>query len=353
MQELTYLARSPHHYNTLDLKKGVPELREDGMRTDGGKGSYEWWYFDAHLEDQSKIVIVFYTKAMTDVNKPLNAYATLNIDYIDGTKIERYLPATFFKASREACDVHIGRNYFKGDLKQYYIHLEDHDFKLDIEFSNTSESWRPETGHVYFGKKYFFAWLVPVPKGHATISYTFPDKNVHTRGVCYHDHNWGNKSMHKLINYWYWSRSELGPYTIIACQIIPVKKFGNRPIHLTAILKDDKIVADNSDCLQLIKTDLSKNHLDKKPIANHLLFRYEEEDFKLELNLSRQKNIMETYLIQKDFSRKLAKLLTGFNGAYFRITGEARLEIFEKQQLVESFENHHSIWELMFFGNPY
>ena len=36
------------------------------MRTDGGKGTYEWWYFDAYLNDGSKLVITFSTKPITD-----------------------------------------------------------------------------------------------------------------------------------------------------------------------------------------------------------------------------------------------------------------------------------------------
>ena len=36
------------HYQKMGLKKGEVEIWEDGLRTDGSKGSYEWWYFDSH-----------------------------------------------------------------------------------------------------------------------------------------------------------------------------------------------------------------------------------------------------------------------------------------------------------------
>jgi len=91
-----FFADSLADYEHLNLKQGIVEKWEDGMRTHGGKGTYEWWYFDAHLDDGSKIVIVFYTKAMTEVNKPLKAYATINIDFKDGSKLERYLPSSDF-----------------------------------------------------------------------------------------------------------------------------------------------------------------------------------------------------------------------------------------------------------------
>jgi len=35
---------------------------EDGLRTDVDSPSFEGWYFDAHFDDGSTAVIVFYTK---------------------------------------------------------------------------------------------------------------------------------------------------------------------------------------------------------------------------------------------------------------------------------------------------
>jgi hypothetical protein len=49
-------------------ESNTPEKWEDGIRTSGEKGTYEWWYFDAHLDDGSTVVIVFFTKFMTSIN---------------------------------------------------------------------------------------------------------------------------------------------------------------------------------------------------------------------------------------------------------------------------------------------
>ena len=353
MKRLTYLAASEEDYRNLNLKKGDPEVWEDGMRTHGGKGTYEWWYFDAHLDDGSKIVIVFYTKPMTDVNKPTKAYATVNIDYKDGSKLERYLPSSLFTASKASCDVKIGSCTFRGDLKKYEIHLEDQDFSLDISFVSVAKSWRPETGHFYFGDATnLFSWFVAVPKGNAKVAYNVGKHRVETAGSCYHDHNWGNKGMHKLINHWYWSRSAFGPYTIIACQIIPEKKYGDKPVDLIYVLKDGHNIADNPSNLVLYRSYPVTTLIGKKPISNKLIFQYHDSELELSLELNRKNNLLETYLIQKEVSRKLAKVLLGFNGAYFRITGNAKLLITHKKGLRETFENDHAIWELMYFGKP-
>jgi hypothetical protein len=73
------------------------------------KGTYEWWYFDAHLDDGSTVVINFFTKFMTRYNKTLTL-VTLNIDKANGTKIEKSFSViqTIF-CSKDSCNVKIGK----------------------------------------------------------------------------------------------------------------------------------------------------------------------------------------------------------------------------------------------------
>lgn len=350
----SYVAKSRESYELLKLKEKLYEPWEDGMRTDGGIGSYEWWYFDAHLEDGSKMVIVFYTKPMTDINKPLKPYATLNIDYADGTKMERYLPSDEFFASTDTCDVRIGNCFLKGDLMHYSIHMEDgKGFILDATFSNKSQSWRPETGHFYFGeRRNNFSWFVAMPNGKTTVQYVLNDITTETEGKCYHDHNWGNKPLNKLINHWYWSRSDFDTFTVIACQIVPEKKYGKDPINLIYVAKHGKIITDYASKMEFYKHSPTLGKLVKKPVSDEISFRYNGDDLSIDLTLKRKTNILETYLIQQETKRKLVKFLTGFNGGYFRILGEATLEIRQKDLPNEVRKNDHAIWELMYFGNP-
>jgi len=354
MKKTAFLAKEDIDYANLNLKRSNPEIWEDGMRTDGGKGNFEWWYFDAHLHDGSKVVIIFYTKPMTDINKPIQAYATFNVDYEDGSKLERYLPSSKFEASKQQCDVTIGECTFKGDLSVYKIYMKGYNnFECNLEFTATAESWRPETGHINFGNNgKHFGWVVAVPKGDVKIEYTIDDKTIKTEGTCYHDHNWGNISLHKVINHWYWSRSEFGPYTIISSQIIPEKEYGSNAINLIYIVKDGIKIADNAEYFEVFKNHREIQEVGKKPMSNELIYSYKDENIKFNLHLIKEKNIIATYLIQQEFKRKLAKFLTGFNGAYYRITGDGILTISENNEPSATYKNNSTIWELMYFGKP-
>ena len=48
------------HYQKLGLTRNKVEIWEDGMRTDGSKGTYEWWYFDSSYPDGTKLIIFLF-----------------------------------------------------------------------------------------------------------------------------------------------------------------------------------------------------------------------------------------------------------------------------------------------------
>ena len=50
-------AASDADYERLGLSRNTVAPWEDGARTDGGRGSFEWWYFDAHLAGVSEVVV--------------------------------------------------------------------------------------------------------------------------------------------------------------------------------------------------------------------------------------------------------------------------------------------------------
>src|SRR5512134_551699 len=99
---------------------------EDGLRTGVERGTFEWWYFDAHFDDGSTAVVSFATKPLLERNGPLKPAVSLTITRSDGTKISQFpiYPASQFSASKESCDVRIGPNWTKGDLRQYQVHVE-------------------------------------------------------------------------------------------------------------------------------------------------------------------------------------------------------------------------------------
>jgi hypothetical protein len=155
-------------------------------------GTYEWWYFDAHLDDGAKLVVVFLTKNFTDITKPLAPMIRIDLDLPDGTscnKIARFEPDEF-SASQERCHVRIGGNSFKGDLRTYKIIAKVDDIAVEVGLTGEIPAWRPGTGHWYFGARgeHEFNWLPAVPQGKVDATYSVAGRSSTAAGVGYHDH---------------------------------------------------------------------------------------------------------------------------------------------------------------------
>jgi hypothetical protein len=61
--ETCRIAATPADYRRYGIAKDEIAAREDGFRTrPGGPGTFEWWYFDAVLDDGSTLVINFMVK---------------------------------------------------------------------------------------------------------------------------------------------------------------------------------------------------------------------------------------------------------------------------------------------------
>jgi predicted secreted hydrolase len=195
----------------------VVEPWEDGFRTDTGREYFEWWYFDAHLDDGSTAVIVFITKEIMERKGPLRPGLKMTITRPDGVKLSAspFFPPDEFTASKQSCDVKIGPNWVHGDLHTYQLHAEANGMSADLTFTGIVPPWRPLDGKAYFGdREHYFGWLPAIPYGTVQGTLTYDGKTHNVTGSGYHDHNWGNLSLPNVIDHWYWGRAQFGDYTV-------------------------------------------------------------------------------------------------------------------------------------------
>src|SRR5437899_1272038 len=111
--------------DTGDLTgRGRPVLR--GAITGGG--TFDWWYFEAVLDDGSTLVINFMVKDIRGgrgISQPARPVVSFELDRPDGTHVERALHAQDdFAFAADRCDVRVGACTFAWDLHTYRIHLE-------------------------------------------------------------------------------------------------------------------------------------------------------------------------------------------------------------------------------------
>ncbi|MFF1450312.1 lipocalin-like domain-containing protein [Streptomyces sp. NPDC058274] len=347
------LAHTPDDYDRLGLEPRTVKPWEDGLRTDGGPGTYEWWYFDAHLDDGAKLVVVFHTKDFADLGRPLSPLIRIDLTLPDGTQISRMVEqdATSFSAATDSCEVRIGDNLFAGDLHTYTIRTRVEGIDIDLTLTGEVPAWRPETGFWFFGEQdEYFAWLPSVPQGKVEVTYSVDGHSSTTTGVGYHDHNWGNAPMFKLMHHWYWARGAAGPYSVIASYITAEKAYGYAELPVFMLARDGRLIADDNSKVTFEELGPYTDKGTGKPVGNVTRYTYADGDERYVVTFTRHRDLTAAHLADemKGLKRALARL-AGFDGAYLRFAGELRIEHFQGTTLVDSHTDD-ALWELMYFG---
>lgn len=348
------LAHTAQEYARLGLEPEAVKPWEDGLRTDGGPGTYEWWYFDAHLDDGAKLVVVFHTKNFIDLDKPLTPLLRVEVTLPDGTQRIRLLPcdAAAFSASTDGCEVRIGDNAFAGDLRTYRIHARVDDVEVDVVLTGDLPAWRPETGHWLFGEdgERHFAWLPAVPQGRVEATYRVDGERTTTTGVGYHDHNWGNASMIELIHHWYWARGTAGPYSVIASHITAERAYGYAELPVFMLARDGVLIGDEPGKVTFEELDRRTDPKTGKTVGNTTRYTYTDGDDHYVVTFTRRRDLIAASLLDEVRGNEKALVkLAGFDGAYLRFAGELRIEHHHAGALVDTHTDD-ALWELMHFG---
>lgn len=161
---------------------------------------FEWWYFDAHLDNGDHFVVMY---SLNDTRlKPRRPSVRLNI-YPKGQpdiwKIKEY-SENEVQTSYEKCDAQFGKEYCRdcGDYYEIYTFIDGYGAKLRLSKKN-----HPFTTE---GVDFPLPWTVAVPSGNIEGELHKNGETIQVKGVGYHDHNWGEKTLAGAFKNWYWGK---------------------------------------------------------------------------------------------------------------------------------------------------
>jgi hypothetical protein len=314
----------------LDANKVA--LWEDGMRCETGPGFFEWWYFDAHFDDGSTAVIVFFTKPLLERKGPLKPGIRLAITTPDGRALGGFplFSPGAFSAARQQCDVRIRDNWVRGDLRQYTLHAEHEGVAADLEFTGIVPPWRPGAGKNYYdeGLTTYFGWLPPIPFGKVEGKLTYDGKSRKVSGTGYHDHNWGNISLNDVMSHWYWGRAHIGDYSLIFVEMNTLPAFGSQKVPVFMLAKKDKILAGDGTPLTMTAREL-EHHPGGRDFPKKVDFYWEnpagEGDVHLALRHPEMIEASDLLGLLKPWQRRIARLFA--KPYYFRFNADLKLKI--------------------------
>lgn len=223
----------PEDFEALKINPDHIEKWEDSRRNkDSAAGNWEWWYFDTILDDGTKAVIQFFTKAgMKNIEKDGDVPSvTIKITTPEGKLYEEELLVKREECSfgTQQCDVHLGSSFCTGDFREYKIYVKGKKVGADLRLTSTTKPYRPGTAYFSFGDGEYFTWLCFVPQGNIEGTITYNKQTLQVKGRGYHDHQWGNRFYLPQWNNWVWARQNFDDYSALIFDFISSEKTGYR-----------------------------------------------------------------------------------------------------------------------------
>ena len=293
------MRNKPEDFERMGIDPTVVAAWEDGKRNGEAVGCIEWWYFDADLDDGTKINLNFATNPISGHPEPgLHPFFYANIQEPGHEEINdfAFLTAADCSFGEENCDVRIAKHTFTGNLDTYQIHVEDvKGVSFDLTLKKTATSWRPGTAYVDFGEEYenFFTWLCAVPQGEISGAYTRDGQTREVHGRGYHDHQWATGQMLSFWNRWLWGRQQGDGYTILVFDSISNDGSGN--VRFPWFFVQDaqgNIIFDNVEMGPGVSIQMDNTYVHEqtgKTLPSHSVYRFERDGVKVAYELTEER----------------------------------------------------------------
>lgn len=346
----------PEDYEKLGINPEQIETWEDARRNlDSAKGNWEWWYFDAILDNGVKAVIQFFTKAgMKNIQKDGDVPSvTIKITTADGKLYEDEARPNVSECryGKEKCDVHIGECSFVGDFKEYDIYAKGKKgVTADLKLISHAKPYRPGTAYFDFGEGEYYTWLCAVPQGEVSGTLCFGGQTITVHGTGYHDHQWGNRFYLPEWNNWLWARQSFEDYSVLTFDFITSKEAGYKRIPIIFIQnKDGEIVFESRDNVKCTVPEMTEvDPASKKVYPKKICYEFDadgrhvsyvlESDQILEAQGFKNKPLVGNLIIKK----------IGMNLSYMRFHGKGTLKFNTGSEVIE--REGSLIYEFMYPG---
>lgn len=353
------LMDAPEDYNKWGVNPDRIEMWEDQRRDDDRPGHWEWWYFDALMDDGTAVVIQFLQKSFTTVNDGVgHPTISFKITLPDGTHYDEMPTYSVDECEygMGMCDVKFGPNIFKGDLKNYTIHVDPvNGIGADLRLTNLSQPFRPGTAYFDFGEDagQYYTWLCVVPKGEVSGTLTVGGKTMNVHGFGYHDHQWGSMSYITVWNHWTWARHSFEDYTLLVFDMVASKNYGFKRFPIAFIQdKDGNIIFENTKDVSYEVLEEYHDEVSGKdyPKVSQYTFNHGDKQVRYTLTADKTLQTMDAYGNAPESNRAAFDQM-GIRPSYSRYLAKGDLEITDGDEVVK--RSGQLIYEFMYPGLSY
>lgn len=352
------LMTRPEDFQKIGIQPDIVELWEDGRRGDDRAGVNEVWYFDATMEDGTKVVAGFRPKSVEGMAHDGDT-PNLNIDIVtpDGKEYRDLIdiPVEQTEIHKDSCFVKFGEHSVVGDLKNYTVKVNPaNGVGCDLHYEALVKPFRPGgTAYVALGENDEFYYTdMSIPKNKVTGTVTVDGKTYEVTGFGYHDHQWMNISPMAAYHHWLWGRLYAGEYTLVIYDFIAAERFGFTRIPILGILNGNgDVIFDNTQPVQC-EIELYRQPEIQKDFPKKSKYTFNDHGKQVKLDIEWIDEIEVRNMYGKAGEQeKAAYDKAGIMPAYMRYYAKADLTITEegKQTIHETGD---MIYEFAYFGKP-
>ena len=269
----------------------VPQPWEDGMRTDPNQATWEWWYFEAVLDDNSSAIVVFFTKPFMTASLPFTPFYSVTITTPNGTTLDSnvFVNTHQFNAARAFTNVTMGNSWVHGDLNTYTLHVKSNNgISADLTFTRqVPSSSLGGTGKWYFDPSYtqYFSWFIAMPYAKVEGTLTYNGQIHKVVGSGYHDHDWGTIDNNKYLDHWHWTRAHVGDYTVDAWLLTASALYNYQPMPYFYLAKGNQTLIEDMKYLTVQTAD-NRTAPNGVVYPGHLVFSWKNGTDSVNLTLT-------------------------------------------------------------------
>ena len=182
---------------------------EDGSHHNSAPKFFEWWYFDAALDNGLRLVIIFHSAVFNLTSRPPAVDIRLTSPDREPLISFKVYKQEQCRAEMSRCEVQIGDCHVTAETSQkYLLQIQQENFSANLVYQSSLPGWKPGTGHLFHDQTsgHFFKWVVPIPLGKVSGDLQVGQEKFKVKGVGYHDHNWGNIHLEEAFRHWHWGR---------------------------------------------------------------------------------------------------------------------------------------------------
>lgn len=361
----------PEDYKRFGLNPDMIEKWEDGRRAKPDEHLMENWYFDANMEDGTKVVLSFRTSSPQQLNVAAaniegskdSPNLNIHITTPEGITYDKFVncPPEESETRTGECYLKYGPHYFKGNLKDYDIKVSPVDgLGVDLHFKTTVAPFRPGTGYIQLedndGGFMNHTWFC-FPRGEVTGNVTVQDVTYEVKGVGYHDHQWSSDNPILCWHHWLWGRQNTGDYTVAISDLVATEAYGFVQVPLIGIYdKSGKLIFQTTSTKET-KTEIIERYYEEqtqKYYPKEIRYTLENAQKRIVYTIrwTQELEVRTPEKLMIDANPKMKAVFDklGISPSYIRYAAKGDLQITENGKTQGGTGD--VIYEFAYFGKP-